>query len=248
MDPEVNEVVPVSDPAPQENTEPEQTPEVALPEGGEATKAEDKSPEQETIKKLQRRIDRLTAKNGGTARERDMLRDEITRLSSAQGEVSEKPASEQIEQIASQRAKEIVAEQSLNDKAASLLKAGKKIEGFQEALETLRDEVPFTDAKGKVTPFLEAVLDSDMPAKIIEYLGANPDEASDFAELSPAQIGRRLARLELKLEQDGKVTKSKAPAPISPISGSNGSKLVNLANSSMDDYIAQRRKQGARWR
>lgn len=252
MDPEVTEVVPVADAAQKpQNTEPERKEGSAHPD---EAKAEDQSPEsevnetaeQQTIKKLQRRIDRLTAQKGGTARERDMLREQLAGLQQSAGERTDEHPD--IEALADQRAREMVSAQTLNEKAAALLKSGKRIAGFDSALETLRDEVPFTDAKGKVTPFLEAILESEMPAKLIEYLGKNPDEAAEFAELTPTQIGRRLDRLEQKLGTAGKAQTSKAPAPIEPVKGAGSKGLVDLASANMDDYLAQRRKQGAKWR
>ncbi|MGH7186489.1 MAG: hypothetical protein ACREIB_09485, partial [Pseudomonadota bacterium] len=150
-----------------------------------------------------------------------------------------------IEQRAVQRAREMVHYQSLNEKADKALKSGAKLSGFTEAVSALREEVSFADRSGRITPFLEAVLDADDPARVIHYLGQNPDEAAEFADLSPAQLGRRLEKLETRLAQDGKA-KSKAPAPIEPIGGARA-KTGDLQSMSMDDYVAHRRKQKAAW-
>lgn len=255
MDPEQTEVVPAADaiPPPQgeQKAEPEQDGEVAHPDEAKADdpptdEGEQLTDDQKTIKKLQRRIERLNGKVGGTARERDLLREQIATLQPSGGEASETP---DIDRLAMRRAEEIVKTKSMNDKADAVLKSGRKLEGFDAALQTLRDEVPFMDSKGKPTAFLEALLDSDsdMAAQVARYLGQNPDEAADFADLSPGQLGRRLAKLEIKLEQPGKVKTSKAPAPITPINGTGASDLVDLNSASMEDYIKRRRKQGARF-
>jgi len=254
MDPETTEVVPVADEPRvitidngEQKTEPEPKAEVAHPvEDGEAEEVKEPEGEkltddQKTIRNLRRRIDKLNGKVGATARERELLLAELQQRTS--GDESE--AKPDVERIATERAQEIVKAKALNEKAEAVLKSGKRIEGFQSAVETLRDEIPFADSKGRPTAFLEAVLDLDSPAKVIKYLGDNPDEASEFADLSPVQIGRRLAKLESKLEGSGK-TKSNAPAPIEPLGGARSS-VTDLSSAAMDDYIKLRAKQGAAW-
>ena len=248
MDPDQLEVVPAADAPPAQNAEPEQETEVAQPDEAQADdqsndEGDKLTDDQKTIKKLQRRIERLNGKVGGTARERDMLRDQIANLTPSEGNESEPD----VDRLAYQKAREIVKAKSLNDKADAVLKSGRKLEGFDAALEVLRDEIAFVDRSGKPTAFLEAVLDSDEPARLMHYLGQNPDEAAEFADLSPGQLGRRLERLENKLNQSGKAKTSKAPTPISPLNGKGASDVVDLAAASMDDYIAKRRKQGAKY-
>lgn len=214
------EMVP-GDQSEQAKAEPEQKLEVAPQDEPEeadqsSPEGEELTPEQKTIRKLQRRIERLSGKVGAAARERDMLKEQLSQI--PRGEDSEQP-SDDIESKAEAKAREILRTQTLNEKAAATLKAGKKIEGFSEALETLREEVAFTDAKGRVTPFFEALLDADTPARVIHYLGQNPDEAAEFEGLSPTQIGRRLARLESKLDGEAKAKTSSAPPPLKPVRG-----------------------------
>lgn len=243
--------------------EPEQKTEVAQPD---ATKEADQSkgegdrpkltPEQKTIRDLQRRVERLNGKYGGAARERDLMQQQIEQLTEQlhsrtseqeDGEPRQKASKPQdIETLVEQRAAEKIRGETLNAKADALLKAGKKESGFDVALQNLRSEIPFADRSGKPTAFLEALLETDHAVALVMYLDSEPDEAAELANLNPVQLGRRLGKLEAKL-QEGKVKTSKAPAPIDPI-GTHGTKQsVNLSSASMAEYEAQRAKQGARW-
>jgi hypothetical protein len=176
---------------------------------------------QKTIDKLLRRIQRQSGKIGGTARERDLIAQENAQLKAqlaelrGEGGQTQEPAGQSIEEIADRKAREIVHAETLNKRAADVLKAGKKVEGFDEALEALREEVPFIDRGKRPTAFFEALMDADNPAKLIHHLGTNPEEAAEFDGLSPAQIGRRLAKLETKLGAEVKT--SSAPTPLKPV-------------------------------
>jgi hypothetical protein len=188
-------------------------------ESADAGDGDSGDPHERTIKKLQRRIERLSGKVGAAARERDMLREQLASTQQATG-TQQDAADGDIEARARAKAQELVTQDRLNARAADTLKAGKKIDGFTEALETLRDEIPFMDEKKRITPFFEAILDVDNPAKVIHYLGSNPEEAAEFEGLTPAQIGRRLARLEIKLTEGTKEKPSSAPVPLKPVRGS----------------------------
>ena len=197
---------------------------------------EDKlSDSEKTFKRLQRRIERLSGKVGATARERDMLRDQLATFQKGE----ETQPEQDLEARASAKAHEILATQKLKERADATLKAGKALEGFNEALETLREEIPFVDDKRRPTPFFEALLDADNPAKLIHYLGANPEEAAEFENLTPSQIGRRLAKIELKLDVKDKT--SNAPTPLTPVKGSNTVKTPDAMTDK--EFAAWRRGQ-----
>lgn len=227
MSTETTQIAPSGEPE-QANTEPElktgtATQDVPADDQSEVTEPE-VEPGEKTIKKLQRRIERLSGKVGGTSRERDLVAQENAELRAqlAQLRGDEEPKARQpdIEEVAEQKAREILRHQTLNEKSAKALRDGKKLEGFQEALDTLRLEVPFADERTKrPTPFFEALLDADNPAQLIHYLGQNPEEAAEFEGLSPVQIGRRLGKLETRLTEGTKVKTSSAPAPLKPLRG-----------------------------
>ena len=240
------------------NVEPERDGGVAATDeqstADESHDAEDgKTPDpQKTIDKLLRRIQRQSGKIGGTARERDMIAQENAalkaQLAELRGESGQtEPASQSIEEVAEKKAREILHAESLNKRAAEVLSAGKKVSGFSEALESLREEIPFIGRDQRPTAFFEALLDSDNPAKLIHHLGTNPEEAAEFEGLSPSAIGRRLERLETRLKQEGTVKTSKTPAPIEPIKGTGGQVSPDLGKMTFAEYEKARAKMGAGW-
>lgn len=207
---------------------------------------------QKTIDKLLRRIQRQSGKIGATAREREMTSHENATLKAQLAELrgeggQAEPASQSIEEVAERKAREILHAESLNKRAAEVLSAGKKVSGFSEALESLREEIPFIGRDKRPTPFFEALLEMDAPAKLIHHLGTNPEEAAEFEGLSPIAIGRRLEKLETRLKQEGTVKSSKAPVPIDPIKGGGGGASPELGKMSFSEYEKARAKQGASW-
>ena len=184
-------------------------------EGGEKL-----SEEQKTIRKLQRRIDRLTAGRGAASREAELLREELAQhRQQSRGQDDEPKAIDpkEIDRLATERARELTRQQQVASKVGTVLQTGKKLEGFDQAVNAVAEEVPFTDRHGRPTPFIEAVLDADKPAEVLHWLGQNPDEAAAFASLTPAQIGRRLAQIESRIEREAKAKTSNAPAPLQPV-------------------------------
>jgi hypothetical protein len=260
MSTELNEIATGSDAPevkpPDANTESERDGGIASTDeqvtADESTDAEEGKPSdpQKTIDKLLRRIQRQSGKIGATARERELISQENTTLKAQLAELrGESPQTQEpnIEDVAERKAREILHAESLNKRAAEVLSAGKKVTGFSEALEALREDIPFIGRDKRPTPFFEALLETDEPAKLIHHLGTNPDLAAEFEGLSQSQIGRRLAKLEGQLLQDGKVKSSKAPAPIDPIKGTGGQVSQDLAKMSFSDYEKARAKQGAGW-
>jgi hypothetical protein len=223
----------------------------------------DLTDEQKAIRKMQRRIDRLTAKRGGTERENELLRQQLSDLerrlqtaTSHQGDGDEgqgepKPKGRQfteadIERMAQARAKELHQQTSISQRVAKVLDAGSKLEGFNAAVDAVAEVVPFTDRQGRPTAFIEAVLDADAPAALLKYLGENPEEAEDLVDLSPAQLGRRLAKLEDRLKADAKKATSAAPKPLKPVNGnSSGGGNEPDPEKDAEAWIRSRNKQAA---
>jgi len=202
---------------------------------------------QKTIDKLLRRIQRQSGKIGGTARERDLIAQENATLKAqlaelrGEGGQTQEPAGQSIEEIAERKAREILQAETLNKRAAEVLASGKKVDGFDAALKDLREEVPFIDSKQRPTAFFEAIMDADNPAKLIHYLGSNIEEALEFATLSPAQIGRRLAKLEAKLGAEVKT--SAAPTPLKPVRSTG---VPSGLPDDKDDVVTWTKKERAR--
>ena len=79
----------------------------------------------------------------------------------------------------------------------------------------------------------DAILESDVGPQILYHLAENDEIAKKIAGLSPKQALREIGKLEArfeKTEESKPVTKSKAPAPISPIRSSGKADVPMSAN------------------
>lgn len=216
-------------------------------------KPEDGKPEltaeQKTIRKLERRIDKLTAQKGELTRaaERELaaLRQQLEAKNGSAEDDDETPTltRAEFERLAAEKARELRKQETVSEKVAGVLKLGKKIDGFDAAVNALSEEVPFID-RGRPTAFIQAVLDSDMPAEVIHYLGENTEEAAEYVGLSEAQIGRRLARLEDKLKRSAIAKKSAAPTPLKPVKGASAVITDEKAQSDKEWWNARLKSKG----
>jgi hypothetical protein len=110
---------------------------------------------------------------------------------------------------------------------------------------------------------IEALLESENGPGLVYHLAKNPEVAERLNGMSPLAAARELGKIEVSLQkaaaagqgaangEQGAPQKqakevSKAPTPVKPL-GSGRATPVDLANASMDDYIAQRKTQGATW-
>jgi hypothetical protein len=82
----------------------------------------------------------------------------------------------------------------------------------------------------------DAILESDVGPQILYHLAENDDVAKRIAGLSPKQALREIGKLEARFEaKETKpeltpITRSKAPAPINPLRGSNPADVPMSAN------------------
>lgn len=91
---------------------------------------------------------------------------------------------------------------------------GKGIEGFEDALETVRsDDFPMTPA------IAEYLLDADQKAAMVKYLADNEDEAFRISRLGPVAAVKELAKVEARLSAKPKPKTSSAPPPPATVSG-----------------------------
>jgi hypothetical protein len=217
------------------------------PQQQEQPQGDKLTPEQRRLKQLQRTVDRRTERLGALARETEILRERLAQFEQqnrpAQPEQDEEQprlTADDIERLATERARELRQQETVRERAAAVMQSGKKLDGFDEAVNAVAEEVPFTDRKGRPTPFIEAVLDADKPAEILHWLGKNPDEAAKFATLTPAQIGRHLAKLEDQIAREAKDKTSGAPKPLEPLRG--GAKGEKEPSSMTDAEFAAWRK------
>lgn len=107
----------------------------------------------------------------------------------------------------------------------------------------------FDEVVGQITPdlpFTAAIFEAENGADVAYYLGKHPKEAKRIAELSPLSQIREIGKLEAKLLAEPAKPKapSKAPAPITPLTGAA---TPASAEPSEDDdtatWIKKRQKQ-----
>lgn len=105
---------------------------------------------------------------------------------------------------------------------------------------------------------IEAIKAAELGPELVYHLAKNPDLASRLNGLSPARAAIELGRIEATLGTPPREVEtpreaavppkpaSNAPDPIKPIAAPRNTS-VNLETAEMTDYIAARRKQGARF-
>jgi hypothetical protein len=89
----------------------------------------------------------------------------------------------------------------------------------------------------------EAILDSEIGAKIAVHLNAHPDEAQRIYQLAPARQAAEIGKLEAKLTSAPPKKPSAAPKPINPLQGTD-SRPPGLSDSlSADEWARKRNEQ-----
>lgn len=189
----------------------EQTPAEAAPEP--ETEAEK---EAKALKAMQRRIDKRTRDLYAERAQREQLEREIAALRNTGEQTREIDASD-VETLATRRAQELVEQQTLQSKVRDVLAKGAKLDGFDAAVNTAIEDLGLLDGKGKPTPYLAAILESDAPHEVMHYLGTNPEAADSLQGLTPTQFARQLARIEARLQEAKAPQRSKAPQPLKTV-------------------------------
>jgi hypothetical protein len=144
-----------------------------------------------------------------------------------------------------------VAEQAVREAGAGMLArqaaqaqalaARAAQEAWTEASAEFRQKVPDFDAVAHnpnlaITPVMaDAIRESGRGAEIAYYLGKNPAEATQIAGLPPVSQATAIARLEGRLAA-GTSSMSRAPQPVSTLSGRGGSAAKPLEDMDFDEY------------
>ena len=244
--PDVAAQIPTSDPIAQT------PPEVATPESSaDSTPNDTAQPDEandadKSVKRLQRRIDRVTAARYQAEAEARQLREQLQRYQQ-QTQPQETQESRidpsQLEEFVSTRAREIAKVDEISAKSNKTFEAGVKAHGeaFKESIAAVIDEAgPLIDRKGFATPLGEAILESEAPDTLLHYLGQNPDVAASLHGLTPAQIGRRIERIEAQMTAKPVSRLPRALTPVTP-SGTPAAK-ADAAMSDAEWYAARKRK------
>jgi len=216
----------------------EALPEVAEPETDAQTDAEqgeakpDEDPATKSLKRMERRIDRISAARHQAQAEAEMSRRQMAELQQRLAQYEQPQEQQQYQQPQPQQqqydvvavAQELRALEKVTDRSNHVVNEGtKRFPEFAKALQIVAEEVgplvvPIAPGArvGKPTPIGEAILDADDPAGVLNYLGANPEVAGELASMSATQAARRILRIELELSKPKEPKQSMAPKPISP--------------------------------
>lgn len=217
---------------------------------------------------VQSRIDELTRARHEADREAAYWRG-LAQQQSAQTSApaaNPKPTVEQfddygdyVEALTDWKADQAVAKRMAED---SSRKVGEvRVQTFQERQATFAESTPdYVEVmRNSTAPIashvIEAVQESDMGPQLLYHFAQNPDVLDRINRMDERQANREMGRLEATLGTSKasaapapatkKVTQAPAPAGTSKAQGR--STTPDLASASMDEYMAQRKAQGARW-
>lgn len=98
----------------------------------------------------------------------------------------------------------------------------------------------------------EAILESDRGPELAYHFAKNPEVLQNLNGMTPMQAAREIGKLEATLQTKTALAVpskklSTTPAPASTLGSQGRATTPPLANASMDEYMAQRKSQGARW-
>lgn len=203
-------------------------------EGEHETKPE-KTPEQREIDRLRKSTARLTRQREearaalayAKSQQPTQQADDGETLSLTRAELDE-IVKEQAKQLAPTFQKQQAQVEQRKAVVDGLVKSLGE-EGFNELAENLADSFNgLDDGNGNLKPSLEAVFYADDPKALIQYL-ADPDnfeEAESIANMTAAQAGRAIAKLEFKLDEAKKNAKPKPSNASKPLEAVKGAGTI----------------------
>lgn len=253
-----NELVETS--APTEIAEDIAQTELATPDatdGAEKPAEPAKTPDQLEIERLKRELSHkeraLTKRDrtqGKLHQEREQLSQELERLRQQPAQQPDPATKERtdlrqvVEREAMTLAEQIADQKAFAAKCNSVAESGKKeFKDFPDALHALIEEAgPLVRDDGKTPTSLgEQILEADDPAKLIHYLGKNPEIAAELDGLTPGRIARKLAVIEQQMTAKPKT--SSAPKPLEPTKGSASASNDLSDEVPLDEWLRRRNKQ-----
>ena len=143
------------------------------------------------------------------------------------------------EQAAREAGAEILARQATQAEAIAARAAEA---AWAESTAALREKAPDFDAvvhnpNLTVTPVMaDALRESSRGAEIAYYLGKNPGEAARIASLPPVSQATAIARLETSIVGVGQGPVSRAPQPVTTLSGRASGGGKRLEDMDFDEY------------
>lgn len=126
---------------------------------------------------------------------------------------------------------------SVGEKTEKIYADAEKLSGLD------RDDLD--EVVGKFTPVIaQALVESDVSAKLLTHMATHPEDLQRIAALSPARQAAEIGKLETRLTNTAKPPKT--PAPIDPVGGGQ-SPIKNLATMGAEDYYKTRMAQKPVW-
>ena len=238
-----------------ENEETEETEETEIKENIEDNKEaikdaktteEELKAQQEAAKttkekdKFQRRIDREVAKRKTLETEIAELKAQLAANPDKENLLTEEEVEKRAETKAQQKQLQREFDQASNRLFEAAVKADKD---FQKKINLLADDI------GAIPGHLVGILDDlDNGGEILVHFTANPDEAEEIYQLSPARAAVKLAKLSSKIEAEKKPAPkqiSKVPDPAETIKGGSQSPetMPKDPTKNMDAFVRLRAKQ-----
>lgn len=187
----------------------------------------------------QKRIDRLTREKWEARRQTAALEarlQEIERQQQTRRNPNAPLTPADVDRLAEQKAVQLREQETFNDRCNEVFENGvKEIPGFEAAL------AGFRTLGGLPPTLVEAALESDAPAKVLNHLGSNLEEAEGLLKLSPARLGAAVAKLAAKVASAPAAPVSKAPPPIRPLTASGT--VSDMEPKDVREWMEWRRKQ-----
>lgn len=260
--PEAAAATPVSESQPRDDagrfasTPPAEPKADATTETPEEVKAETEEPEKKDEPKRNRvreRIDQLTAEKNAERRRADMLAQQLAKLQQYQP----KPVDpDDWDGQQAERFRGVMREEQMQSTAAEFEAAQRRAQEiqyqtFQTKIEEARERIPDIDQAIAVImspqmpitqDMAELIVESDYTAELTHYLAKNPHEVYSLAQMTPAQQGRALARIEAKFNLPTKRT-STAPPPPPMVTGAQPPRERSPSEMSAAEYVAMRKAQ-----
>lgn len=126
---------------------------------------------------------------------------------------------------------------STSERISGLYAEAEKLHGFD------RDDY---DALPLTRPIVEALIDSDIPAKLMLHLQQNPAEVDRIAKLSPARQAAEIGKLEDKVAQQKPPARSNAPTALGGAKGSAPGSMPDPGNTKAYIKWANEQERAAR--
>lgn len=129
-------------------------------------------------------------------------------------------------------------QRTLAQKTDTIYAEAEKLPGFDR---DAFDELPLTRS------IVEALVDSDVSARLMAFMASNPAEVERISKLPAARQAAEVGKLEARLPATPKTSKTPAPIGDPTARGSTTTVPSDPGKMTHEQYRAWRKAQGARW-